>query len=70
MALGLLKVPADWLFRDYTDPNIVAWNWSFLPLDLLASVTGLSGASNLFLVAWPLAMLVFSRKHYLVPASA
>ena len=116
MALGLLRVPADWLFRDYTDPNIVAWNWSFLPLDLLASVTGLGAvwlargaaarrnwqplalismtltfcagflallfwsfqcsfdlgwwASNLFLVAWPLAALVAARKQVLAPASA
>ena len=41
MAFGLVTVPPEWLFSDYTDPNIVAWNWSFMPLDLLASPTGL-----------------------------
>ncbi len=41
VALGSLKIPNDWLFKDYTDPNIVAWNWSFMPLDLIASILGL-----------------------------
>lgn len=40
-AIKLLNIPSDWLFKDYTDPNIVAWNWSFMPLDILASLTGL-----------------------------
>lgn len=35
-------IPAEYLFKDYTNPLIVAWNWSFLPLDLLISATGLS----------------------------
>lgn len=39
-ALGL--IPAVYLFRDYHDPLLVAWNWSFLPLDLFISATGLS----------------------------
>lgn len=34
--------PAAWLFQDYTNPLLVAWNWSFLPLDLLVSATGLT----------------------------
>ncbi len=38
-ALGL--IPADLLFKDYHDPILVAWNWSFLPLDLAISATGL-----------------------------
>ncbi|MEZ4222008.1 MAG: DUF5360 family protein [Polyangiaceae bacterium] len=41
MAFGLLSVPPEWLFRDYHDPQIVAWNWSFMPIDLLASTTGI-----------------------------
>jgi hypothetical protein len=40
-AIKLVTIPPEWLFKDYHDPNIVAWNWSFMPLDLLASVTGL-----------------------------
>ncbi len=33
-------IPAELLFRDYTNPLLVYWNWSFLPLDLLISATG------------------------------
>lgn len=33
-------IPAEYLFKDYHDPILVAWNWSFLPLDLLISITG------------------------------
>jgi len=43
-ALGLIDVPGEWLFSDYTNPAIVAWNWSFLPLDLLFSVSGITAA--------------------------
>lgn len=35
-------LPAEYLFKDYENPIMVAWNWSFLPLDLLISATGLS----------------------------
>jgi hypothetical protein len=34
-------VPGSWLFKDYDNPIIAAWNWSFAPLDLLASTIGL-----------------------------
>ena len=33
-------IPAEYLFQDYTNPILTAWNWSFLPLDLLISLTG------------------------------
>ena len=33
-------IPQEYLFKDYEDPILVAWNWSFLPLDLLISLTG------------------------------
>ena len=36
-------LPAAWMFKGYDDPTISAWNWSFFPLDLLASATGLAG---------------------------
>jgi hypothetical protein len=39
-ALGFL--PAAWLFKDYQNPILVSWNWSFAPIDLLASILGLS----------------------------
>ncbi|MGA4544234.1 YvaD family protein [Uniformispora flossi] len=35
-------LPESALFNDYRDERIVAWNWSFLPLDLLISATGLT----------------------------
>ena len=34
-------IPNEYLFNDYLNPILVAWNWSFLPLDLLISATGL-----------------------------
>lgn len=34
-------IPKDWAFKDYDNPIIIAWNWSFFPLDILISVTGL-----------------------------
>jgi len=42
MALKLVDVPGEWLFKDYHDPRVMAWNWSFFPLDILLSVTGLA----------------------------
>lgn len=35
---GLL--PAEYMYQDYRDPNLVAWNLSFFPLDMLVSLTG------------------------------
>lgn len=34
-------IPASYLFKDYHNPILSAWNWSFLPLDLMISATGL-----------------------------
>lgn len=34
-------IPAEYLFKDYMNPLVVSWNWSFLPLDLLIPLTGL-----------------------------
>jgi Family of unknown function (DUF5360) len=33
-------IPDEYLFQDYRNPILVAWNWSFLALDLLISFTG------------------------------
>lgn len=41
VAAGLIAAPMAYLFKDYDDPIVIAWNWSFLPLDLALSVTGL-----------------------------
>lgn len=34
-------LPAEWLYAHHDDPVMVAWNWSFMPLDLLISASGL-----------------------------
>lgn len=34
-------IPASYLFKDYHNPILSAWNWSFLPLDLMISCSGL-----------------------------
>ncbi len=41
-ALGLVAVPPALLYKGYHQPVLVAWNWSFLPLDLAFSLTGLA----------------------------
>jgi hypothetical protein len=33
--------PRNYLFKDYDNPILDAWNFSFLPLDLVVSATGL-----------------------------
>lgn len=37
--LGIL--PKEYLYKDYTNELAVAWNMSFIPLDLIISATGL-----------------------------
>ncbi len=41
LLLGIEIVPASWLFKDYDDAIVNAWNWSFFPLDMLLSGCGL-----------------------------
>jgi hypothetical protein len=45
VALALL--PPELAYTDYTDPRVVAWNWSFLPIDLVISATGLTSLALL-----------------------
>jgi len=35
-------IPNEYLFKDYANPILIAWNWSFLLLDLFISGTGLT----------------------------
>jgi hypothetical protein len=39
---GFKLIPEMYLFKDYSNPLTVAWNWSFFPLDILISITGFS----------------------------
>lgn len=41
VAVELLHIPPAYLYSDYHNPIVVAWNWSFFPLDVIFSVTGL-----------------------------
>ena len=42
LELGLLDIPQDLMYADYNDPRVVAWNWSFFPLDIIFSIVGLA----------------------------
>jgi hypothetical protein len=39
--LGLDIVPEAYLFKDYHEPIMKAWNWSYFPLDVVLSACGL-----------------------------
>lgn len=57
---GVAHVPPDWMYAGYDDPKVVAWNWSFLPLDLAFSLLGLASvrAARRGAAIWrPLALL-------------
>ena len=38
---ALALIPKEYLYQDYTNELLVAWNWSFFPLDILISITGM-----------------------------
>lgn len=40
MLAGLVSIPPEYMYANYGDARVVAWNWSFFPLDLLFSVFG------------------------------
>ncbi|WP_206098910.1 DUF5360 family protein [Paenibacillus nanensis] len=39
--VGLHLIPKEFLYKDYDNELLVAWNMSFIPLDLVISWTGL-----------------------------
>src|SRR5262245_9041975 len=41
LASALSLFPAEWLYKDHSNPILMAWNWSFAPVDLAASASGL-----------------------------
>jgi hypothetical protein len=56
----ILRIPRDWMYAHFDQALVVAWNWSFLPLDVAFSVLGLSAvvAARRRLPVWrPLALL-------------
>jgi hypothetical protein len=42
---ALHLIPAEYLYNDYTNPILTNWNWSFFPLDMLVSASGLYSIS-------------------------
>jgi hypothetical protein len=42
LIVGAHLIPDEYLFKDYNNDILVAWNYSFLPLDMAISITGLS----------------------------
>lgn len=58
--IGLIHIPPDLLYANAHDPAVIAWNWSFFPLDIAFSVIGLAAvrASRLGRPIWrPLALI-------------
>lgn len=45
VAAALNLFPPNWLYKDHDNPILFAWNWSFVPVDLGASVLGLLSLS-------------------------
>lgn len=43
--LGFLHVPPEWMYANYAQPDVIAWNWSFLPMDLAFSAFGLKAVA-------------------------
>jgi hypothetical protein len=54
LSIAMSVLPASSMFDGYADPRVQAWNWSFLPLDVAASATGLS-ALRLLRIGSPVA---------------
>lgn len=57
---GLIHIPPDLLYANADAPRVVAWNWSFFPLDIAFSVIGLAAvrASRRNRPVWrPLALI-------------
>jgi hypothetical protein len=40
--IGVIHIPRDWMYAHYDQREVVAWNWSFLPVDLAFSILGLA----------------------------
>jgi hypothetical protein len=38
---GLFELPASMMYGDFEEPRVFAWNWSFFPIDVLFSLSGL-----------------------------
>jgi hypothetical protein len=48
LALNLLSIDPSLMYSDYQNPLVVAWNWSFFPIDLAFALIGLSARFGRF----------------------
>ena len=44
-AFGVVSIPGEWMYANHDQPDVIAWNWSFLPMDLAFSWCGLHALS-------------------------
>ncbi len=42
---GLVRIPHSWMYAHYDQAQVIAWNWSFLPVDIAFSTLGLSAVA-------------------------
>jgi hypothetical protein len=42
MVAGVVHVPPEYMYSDYENPLVIAWNWSFLPIDLIFITSGIA----------------------------
>lgn len=42
LALGLISIDPSLMYSDYQNPLVVAWNWSFFPIDVAFAIIGLT----------------------------
>ncbi|MEM7002191.1 MAG: DUF5360 family protein [Pseudomonadota bacterium] len=40
-ALNVVQIDPALMYADYDNPRVIAWNWSFFPLDVVFSLVGL-----------------------------
>lgn len=45
LELNIVQVPREVMYADFDQPRVIAWNWSFLPIDLVFSVVGLASVN-------------------------
>lgn len=41
LIMGVIYIPPEYMYSDYTNPLVVSWNWSFFPSDVIFAAVGL-----------------------------
>jgi len=59
-ALNIITIPPEWMYSDYENPLVVAWNWSFFPLDVMFAVCGLLALYGPFSKTRKMSLLIIS----------